>query len=240
MKRISTLIGCFIALTSACFAQDVIVTKDSRRIEAKVTEVNVDDIKYKRSTNPDGPTYSLPKSSIDYILYQNGEVERFETENTRIQTTTTSRVQTQNQRTTQPDQYYRYSKRELLDRMQRDDPILFRQYRSGVSKTAHGWAFIGTGLVLNGIGIGVIVDGTNKGYGYYTYDDTDQIVAGYITTLVGDVFLTIGIPTAIVGKVRRVRALNAYEQKIYYGETKRDTHFKINLYGNGLGLAYVF
>jgi len=53
------------------------VTKDSRRIEAKVTEVNVNDVKYKMFTNQDGPTYTLLKSDIASILYQNGNVDTF-------------------------------------------------------------------------------------------------------------------------------------------------------------------
>ena len=66
---------CFIALSCACFAQDVIVTKDSKKIDVTIIEINVDNIKYKRFDNPDGPTYTLPKSEIVTIVYQNGQVE---------------------------------------------------------------------------------------------------------------------------------------------------------------------
>jgi hypothetical protein len=61
MNRNLVMAGCFFILTAftcALFAQDVIVTKDSKRINAKVTEVNPDDIKYKNFDNPDGPTYT--------------------------------------------------------------------------------------------------------------------------------------------------------------------------------------
>ena len=60
-------------------AQDIIVTKDSRKIEAKVTEVRLDDVRYKAFSHQDGPTYSLLKSNIASIVYQNGQVETFET-----------------------------------------------------------------------------------------------------------------------------------------------------------------
>ena len=69
---------CFIVLTSACFAQDVIVTRDAKKINAKVMEVNAENIKYKLFEYQDGPTYTLPRSNIVSIIYQNGEVETFE------------------------------------------------------------------------------------------------------------------------------------------------------------------
>ena len=99
LKRRLIPVACFIALSCACFAQDVIVTKDSKKIDAKVTEINVDDVKYKRFDHLDGPTYSLPKSEIVTIIYQNGLVETFATEKpaqttqTTVQTTPTN-VQT--------------------------------------------------------------------------------------------------------------------------------------------------
>ena len=46
---------CIIAINCTCFGQDIIVTKDARRINAKVTEVNVDNVRYKNFDNQDGP-----------------------------------------------------------------------------------------------------------------------------------------------------------------------------------------
>ena len=67
MKRILTLVGCFITLACACFAQDVIVTRDSRRINALVTQVNANDVRFKNFEDPDGSTYMLQKS--DFALF---------------------------------------------------------------------------------------------------------------------------------------------------------------------------
>ena len=78
-KRIYVSIGILSFIFFGLSAQDIIVTKDSRKIEAKVTEVNIDDVKYKVFTNQDGPTYTLLKRDIASILYQNGQVEIFET-----------------------------------------------------------------------------------------------------------------------------------------------------------------
>ena len=76
MKKITLIVAALFVAVSA-LAQDVIVTKDSRRINAKVTEVNVDNIRYKQFDNQDGSVYTLPKSDIVTILYQNGQVENY-------------------------------------------------------------------------------------------------------------------------------------------------------------------
>ena len=47
MKIRILLTVCLIALAGTSFAQDVIVTKDSKKINAKVLEVNIDNIRYK-------------------------------------------------------------------------------------------------------------------------------------------------------------------------------------------------
>ena len=61
-------------------AQDIIVTKQSRKIEAKITDVEPDCIKYKKYNYQEGPTYTIKKSEIASIIYQNGDVETFSVE----------------------------------------------------------------------------------------------------------------------------------------------------------------
>lgn len=62
-------------LTAA--AQDLIVKTDASQVEAKVVEVSPDEVRYKRFSNPDGPTYVLPVAEISYIQYANGERETY-------------------------------------------------------------------------------------------------------------------------------------------------------------------
>lgn len=59
----------------AMMAQDVIVKKDGSTILVKVEEINSNEIKYKKWSNLEGPTYSVSKSEISRINYQNGDVE---------------------------------------------------------------------------------------------------------------------------------------------------------------------
>jgi len=79
-KRILLLAVCVITFGYASYAQDIIVTKDSRRIEVKVMEVNVDNVRYRLFNHQDGPIYTLLKNDIVTILYQNGRVEMFTSE----------------------------------------------------------------------------------------------------------------------------------------------------------------
>jgi len=67
----------FILCSSTVFAQDVIVKKDGSTILAKVLEVSIDNIKYKKHSNQNGPTYTIAKSEILVINYENGEKDNF-------------------------------------------------------------------------------------------------------------------------------------------------------------------
>ena len=58
-------------------AQDVIVKKDGSTIISKVLEVTIADIKYKKFSNQNGPTYTISKSDVMAINYENGEKDVF-------------------------------------------------------------------------------------------------------------------------------------------------------------------
>ncbi len=57
--------------------QDVIVKKDGSTILSKVLEVNKSEIKYKKFSNRNGPTYTIEISEIMSINYENGEKDDF-------------------------------------------------------------------------------------------------------------------------------------------------------------------
>lgn len=77
MKKILSLFIVLLSLPGGVFAQDRIVRTDGSEIEAKVTEISPDEVRYKRFSNPDGPTYVLPVSRIRRIAYPNGETDVF-------------------------------------------------------------------------------------------------------------------------------------------------------------------
>lgn len=56
------------------FAQDVIITLDAQKIDAKIIEVSKTEIKYKEKDNLNGPTFILETKEISSIIYANGKV----------------------------------------------------------------------------------------------------------------------------------------------------------------------
>lgn len=69
----------FLMLLSATsvFAQDVIVKKDGSTILSKVVEIGSAEVKYKKFSNQNGPTYTISKTDIQAINYENGEKDTF-------------------------------------------------------------------------------------------------------------------------------------------------------------------
>ncbi|MCX6270594.1 MAG: hypothetical protein NTU44_05125 [Bacteroidetes bacterium] len=56
-------------------AQDIIVLNSGESIKSKITEVLTFNIKYKKSDSLAGPEYSVKKSNVFVILYENGQKE---------------------------------------------------------------------------------------------------------------------------------------------------------------------
>lgn len=76
MRKFTTLV--LMSLSLAISAQDIIVTRDNKRINANITEVSGDNIRYKKANSPDGPVFVMPVKDINSIVYKNGDVQTFE------------------------------------------------------------------------------------------------------------------------------------------------------------------
>ncbi len=59
---------------------DLIIKRDSSRVEALILEIDEQVVKYKKYSDQEGPTFSLNKKEIASIVYGNGEVELFAAE----------------------------------------------------------------------------------------------------------------------------------------------------------------
>lgn len=62
---------------SNAFAQDIIFLNDGKKVDAKILEANNESIKCKNLQNPDGPTYTIARTLIKEINFENGAVEVF-------------------------------------------------------------------------------------------------------------------------------------------------------------------
>ncbi len=66
---------------SKIFGQDIILTKESELIRARITKITTDIVQYNRADNLEGPIYELPISLIEKIDFENGVVQFFKVEN---------------------------------------------------------------------------------------------------------------------------------------------------------------
>lgn len=85
--RTAVIIAALIILSLATYAQDIIVTTDARKIEAKIIEVSKSTIRYKESDNLEGPTFILGTDEISSVIYSNGKVVLYN-QSSQEQTTT--------------------------------------------------------------------------------------------------------------------------------------------------------
>lgn len=75
MRKLCLMLS--LCISTLAYAQDVIVLKDGSSILSKVIEVGSSEVKYKKWSNQDGPTYILNVPEILSINYLNGEKESF-------------------------------------------------------------------------------------------------------------------------------------------------------------------
>lgn len=250
MKKSVFLLICIIASLNV-YAQDIITKSNGDEIVAKVLEVNPDNLKYKLWDYMDGPTYTILKSEILLVKYENGHKDVFagkESAETTLEgrnetTAVAENIETENQQVLKlnasapvsPGMRYKQYKKLYNHRMYIPEPG--DRYSVGWG----GWAsfFIpGLGQMINGEGgrgagylIGSILCGATTILGAnlcnvgVSIDDEGMIIGGLITTICGSVaWLSVDIG-AIVDGVRVARIKNMYYQDIQ----KIKNHPEINV-----------
>jgi hypothetical protein len=96
MKRLLSTIP-FILVSALVFGQDLIVLKNGDDIPGKVLEVTQDEVKYKKQSNPDGPTYTIDKDFVFFVKYANGEKDMFSEAPEPVQSTPSNAPSSSNQ-----------------------------------------------------------------------------------------------------------------------------------------------
>lgn len=77
MKKIFiTLLAVMSAMSAFC--ADIIITTKSEKLEVKIVEISSTEVKYKKVSNLQGPTFVLSTDEINTIMYENGEVQVME------------------------------------------------------------------------------------------------------------------------------------------------------------------
>lgn len=72
------IVTCSTILAAQQVANDVIITNDARRIEAKISQVSSSDIQYREAGFEDGPLFILKTDEISSITFSNGQVRVYQ------------------------------------------------------------------------------------------------------------------------------------------------------------------
>ena len=178
-------------------------------------------------TNPSYSQISRGGQPFTYdIVYQIGQVEKFETENPTFKINILNTLQTQTQRTTQPKQYRNEGERFLKE----SPPLLYQQYLNGRKMTKYGLT-----LTISG-GIAIISGGVLAAFSSMLLLDVPT--ASVVLFAVGGGCVTAGVPLMIIGGAKKRNAYNTFRKE--YPAKQTISHFQLNVHGNGLGFAYVF
>jgi len=233
MKNFKYLLLTVIVLlfASAMYAQDVIVTTKAEKISAKVTEVDVDVIKYKMHDYQDGPTYTLKKSEIVSIIYQNGQVVVFEQTKEETPQPTQS-VKSAQQSTANPDyeSFKRLDDDAMSKFLEKNDEESYKIFHAGEKLKAAGKGVLIPGIVLSAGGLVTII------VGEVIWDYVTALI-GYSAFAVGQACIITSIPLMAVGGGLKAKGKNNYENK-YLKNQKAQLNLNINPSGVGLSLKF--
>lgn len=238
MKKVLLMLLCAAAFVPM-FAQDIIVTTESERIDGKVIEVSDTEIKYKRKDNPNGPTFVLSTDKISSILYKNGEVQTFK-HDTGVTPTPGGTIVTvrnvediriipgQEIEKSSRGKYY-YGNIELDESLYKDFlklscPDAYKSYTSGEGMMWGGSICIGAGI---GFGIAAI----------FAKSETALIVDA---SLMGATFLA-GIPLICVGPHKMNKSLSIFNENCTRMQSSLPPlRLSLTANSNGFGLRLNF
>ena len=82
MKR-KLLVYTLLCFSFSVFSQDILTKKDGTEIQVKITEIGIDEVKYTRFGST-SPIYTLLKSEIFMIKYEDGSKELFDEANAAV------------------------------------------------------------------------------------------------------------------------------------------------------------
>jgi hypothetical protein len=234
MRKLVLGLVCCIHFTA--FSQDVITTQSGETIKAKIIEVTEDNVSYKKYHDQQGATFILKREKIKTIAWENGDVDVYKDVVGKPDAAKESDVlpyinKKMGEFHFNTGQVYdeEHFKRFLVDK---NLSHIWTKYSSGKNLLIAGWGLIGGGIVLEIVGGVVMANG-----------NWDDELIGLPVSIIGGLLIYAGIPTAIVGTVRKTRAINDYNT-MYAGrpcpQYSQNITIKAGFVGNGLGFTLNF
>lgn len=251
MKRWNLFVFCAVLSVSA-FAQDIIITRDAKRIESKIQEVSPTEVRYMEWGNLEGPVFVLPTQDICVITFQNGSIRVFNNAPQRTQKEFSESsepgfilrsgndeyILEQNGVKTQMDKdaYVRF--------IQSSCPAAYKEYKKGTRLMGSGWGLFAGGIVTT-LCIGVpLYYATNDYYiydGYAYYHRTSRysmINAGISMMVIGSTATITSIPLLGVGYHKMHNSHDVYN--VQCGMRNRSVSLNGQVSTDGIGLALCF
>ena len=212
-KNVLLLIGLMVC--SLVMAQDLIVTRSQQRIEARVTEVSPDEVKYVDYNNQEGPVYVLPATDVVTVIFQNGQVKVFEPVPPQgPQPNYLNCIPSPQYMTRTGDMYY-YEGYGMRG----------KEYMAFLNISIAGWVFLGVGASLDFAA-------------FWVYARRGPTPACIALQTIGTSCELACIPTLCVGFSRMHRTVDTFNATIRNEATK--PYLSINASENGLGVALKF
>lgn len=246
MKKISLFILLFVA--AFCYGNDIIITKQSEKLEVTIVEVSKNEIKYRKASNPTGPVFVLDKADISSIIYSNGEVEAFATPTTSNETAYPAITGNNNANNSanEGSPIVRlgsnlYSKdgkmmnsKEFGYFLQNNCQEAYAQWRKGTAFQNYGITWITLGPVLC-LPVGLTLyacsfDGR--------YVDAGMYYSGIFFMTFGSAMTVASIPFLAIGVRERNNAYLTYNNTCAKSAPKMSLNFQVKT--DGLGLALNF
>ena len=219
----------FVAITVFCFAQDIIVTTDARKIEAKIMEVSETEVKYKEIDHLDGPTFIISTNNISSIIYANGKVSLYQQSSTEgmIQgdmepgesyITRLGDTYTYKGYVMKGDAYANFLRNNCLK--------AYEMYHKGYVISYAGVLFLSAGV---GLEVGTLIGGAIAG-GYF---NMSVIYCGLGC-------LAASIPLVIIGYNKMHQSVDVFNQECALNTNRTHSFWSINTSPKGVGLAFNF
>jgi hypothetical protein len=230
LKNLIAITLFLINMLNIALAQDIITLKNGDEINAKVTEIELNAIKYKKFDNQAGPTYTVSKADVFMIKYENGTKDIFD-----YQPVTTEEVSSENGANIQTGAVGKLTSAKggtVMKDKQKLKPyevkaIMNTNY-AALKRYKGARAFNTLGIIFSVIG-GIDI-GLGISYAVQGYDATGNFLAGGIEIGIGLIF----------GSVSNNKTYSSV--LIYNSGLKNQPSSSLNLglTPNGLGLCLHF
>lgn len=176
MRKLILLLGGLIFSFHA-FSQDILTKKNGDEIKVRVLEVTNTEIKYKKWSNQDGPSYTLPKDDVFMIKYKNGEKDVFNDSNH----SNFNKQSPESENNNEPIKALPASDNDYLIAQYNtmDHKFIDVKQKDKEAKGWHGTIGVSSNSVLSSADIKVQIKSEKKSYPYYTKSYDGKIVSDY-------------------------------------------------------------